>query len=127
MYNSTTQNDVTITAGGSGIDAFSIIAGLYEISGANVDVLRVVDQIGGSPPYIMFGSEGPYEPLYIKMDIEDSACTMTIVAPYLLINTTTPVAGKVLTCMDGSGTASWETPSGGSGTPDYVLFNLGII
>ena len=28
----------------------------------------------------------------------------------LLIVTTTPVAGKVLTCMDGSGTASWETP-----------------
>jgi hypothetical protein len=31
--------------------------------------------------------------------------------------------------MDGYGTVSWETPSGGSGsgTPDYVLFNLGII
>ena len=50
-------------------------------------------------------------------------------APTLFIVTTTPEVGKVLTCMDGSGTASWETPSGGSGsgTPDYVLFNLGII
>ena len=35
------------------------------------------------------------------------------------------VSGKVLTCMDGSGTAEWQTPA--AGTPDYVLFNLGII
>ena len=35
------------------------------------------------------------------------------------------VSGKVLTCMDGAGTAEWQTPA--AGTPDYVLFNLGII
>ena len=114
MSNSATGNDVNISAGDTGV-AFSISAGLNEIFGSTVDVLKAVDQIGGSPPYIIFGTETPYEPLYIKMDIADSACTMTIVAPYLLINTTTPGAGKVLTCMDGSGTASWETPSSARG------------
>ena len=33
----------------------------------------------------------------------------------IIINTTTPEVGKVLTCMDGSGTASWETPSSARG------------
>ena len=58
-------------------------------------------------------------------DIGDGYISLT--ATNILIATTTPEVGKVLTCMDGSGTVSWETPSGGSGTPDYVLFNLGII
>jgi len=54
---------------------------------------------------------------------------VNIETSYLKLATTTPAVGKVLTCMDGDGTVSWETPSGGSGsgTPDYVLFNLGII
>ena len=43
----------------------------------------------------------------------------------LTTGTEVSVSGKVLTCMDGSGTAEWRTPT--SGTPDYVLFNLGII
>jgi len=43
----------------------------------------------------------------------------------LTTGTEVSVSGKVLTCMDGSGTAEWQTPT--SGTPDYVLFNLGII
>jgi len=59
--------------------------------------------------------------------IDNVAGSIELNVSTLFIVTTTPEAGKVLTCMDGSGTASWETPSGGSGTPDFVLFNLGII
>ena len=43
----------------------------------------------------------------------------------LTTGTEVSVSGKVLTCMDGAGTAEWQTPA--AGTPDYVLFNLGII
>ena len=42
--------------------------------------------------------------------IDDPAAGyISLTATNIVIATTTPVAGKVLTCLDGSGTASWET------------------
>lgn len=126
MYNSSTTNAVTITAGGSG-EAFSIVATAGELYGASVGVIKVVDS---AIPYVLFGDDGTIsggDHCFIQM--EPVSAILTIDSTTVKIYTTTPVAGKVLTCMDGYGTVSWETPSGGSGsgTPDYVLFNLGII
>ena len=81
--------------------------------GINTDTMYLGDVDGG-------GNGGVISFDGVAGSVELNALTLFIV-------TTTPEVGKVLTCMDGSGTASWETPSGGSGTPDYVLFNLGII
>ena len=50
----------------------------------------------------------------ITVDSPDAGY-ISLAATNILITTTTPVAGKVLTCMDGSGTASWETPSSARG------------
>ena len=44
----------------------------------------------------------------ISIDDPDAGY-ITLTATNILITTTTPVEGKVLTCLDGSGTASWET------------------
>ena len=77
---------------------------------------------------IVIGDVGDaYDSTRITINTAGTELTINVPAGALLINTTTPATGKVLTCMDGSGTASWETASGGSGTPDFVLFNLGII
>ena len=44
----------------------------------------------------------------ITIDTPDAGY-ISLTATNILITTTTPVEGKVLTCLDGSGTASWET------------------
>lgn len=44
----------------------------------------------------------------ITIDTPDAGY-ISLAATYIVIATTTPEVGKVLTCLDGSGTASWET------------------
>lgn len=44
----------------------------------------------------------------ITIDTPDAGY-ISLTATNIVIATTTPVEGKVLTCLDGSGTASWET------------------
>ena len=122
-----TGNDVTISAGGSG-EAFSMVASASENYGALVGVVKVVDD--ATSPYVLFGDDGSIsggDPCFIQMEPYSLLPILTIESTTVIIKTTTPAVGKVLTCMDGYGTVSWETPSGGSGTPDFVLFNLGII
>jgi len=108
-----TGNDVTISAGGSG-EAFSIVASASELYGTLVGVVKVVDD--AISPYVLFGDDGSIfggDHCLIKM--EAVTAILTIDSTTVQIYTTTPVAGKVLTCMDGSGTVSWETPSSARG------------
>jgi len=103
-----TGNDVTISAGGSG-EAFSIVAGANELYGISVGVVKVVDD--ATSPYVLFGDDGTIsggDHCFIEM--EAVPAILTIDSTTVKIITTTPVAGKVLTCMDGYGTVSWETP-----------------
>jgi len=44
-------------------------------------------------------------------------------ATTLKINTTTPAAGKILTCTDSNGTVSWED----NAAADMILFSMGFI
>jgi hypothetical protein len=124
-----TGNDVTISAGGSG-EVFSMVASASEIYGGLVGVVKVVDD--ATSPYVLFGDDGSIsggDTCSIKIEPYSLIPILTIESTTVQITTTTPAVGKVLTCMDANGIVSWETPSGGSGsgTPDYVLFNLGII
>jgi len=82
-------------------------------------------QINGDKSIVIGDVDDVYDSTRISIATEGGGITINVPAGNLLINTTTPAVGKVLTCMDGNGTASWETPA--SGTPDFVLFNLGII
>ena len=121
MLNATTGNDCTITAGGSG-ECFSITVGANELFGGAFGVVKVVDDPWS--PYVLFGDDGTltgWDECSIKM--EAVPAILTIKSTGVQIITTVPVAGKVLTCTDDYGTVSWEP----KGTPDYVLFNLGII
>ena len=117
MVNSATANDCTISAGGSG-EAFSITVGAYEAYGALVGVIKVVDTASPSP-YTIFGDDGSVSGnSEVSITMYSSFSTgeqMIITTPTLSIVTTTPAVGKVLTCMDGSGTVSWETPSSARG------------
>jgi hypothetical protein len=57
---------------------------------------------------------------------EDNASngnSINIMANILKINTTTPVAGKILTCTDSNGTVSWED----NAAADMILFSMGFI
>ena len=124
MYNATTGNDVTISAGGSG-EAFSMVVFANELfGGASVGIVKVVDD--ATSPYALFGDDGTVgggSICFIKIEAFNLTPILTIESTAVKITTTTPVAGKVLTCMDDYGTVSWEP----KGTPDYLLFSLGII
>ena len=124
MYNATTGNDVTISAGGSG-EAFSMVVFANELfGGASLGIVKVVDD--ATSPYVIFGDDGTLsggDHCLIKIEPYSLIPILTIESTTVQIKTTSPGAGKVLTCMDGSGTVSWEP----TGTPDFVLFNLGII
>jgi hypothetical protein len=124
MYNATTGNDVTITAGGSG-DAFSMVVFANELfGGASLGIVKVVDD--ATSPYVLFGDDGTLsggDTCSIKIEPYSLIPILTIESTTVQIKTTAPVAGKVLTCMDDYGTVSWEP----KGTPDYLLFSLGII
>ena len=124
MYNVTTGNDVTITAGGSG-EAFSMVVFANELFGGNyVGIVKVVDD--ATSPYVLFGDDGTLsggDTCSIKIEPYSLIPILTIESTTVQIKTTTPVAGKVLTCIDDYGTVSWEP----KGTPDYLLFSLGII
>jgi|688.fasta_scaffold01918_7 hypothetical protein len=89
--------------------------------GSTVGVLYCIDD--ATDPYIIFGDDGTNNATSIK--ITDTLSTMVVAATTLQINTSTPASGKVLTCSDSNGTCTWETAP--SGTPDFMLFSLGII
>jgi hypothetical protein len=89
--------------------------------GSTVGVLYCIDD--AVDPYIIFGDDGSNNATSII--ITDTLSTMVVAATTFKINTSTPASGKVLTCSDSSGTCTWETAP--SGTPDYMLFALGII
>ena len=110
-------NALNIICGRDGIINTSITGYLNDYD-ANYQILEVIDDV--ATPYIIFG---PDVNNYIKMNI-DSATT-EIKTTTLKINTSTPASGKVLTCSDANGTATWETP--GASTQDYLLFAMGII
>lgn len=110
-----TGNDVTISAGGSG-EAFSMVVSASELYGSLVGVVKVVDD--ATSPYVLFGDDGSIsggDHCFIEMEPYSLTPILTIDSTTVKIITTTPGAGKVLTCMDGSGTASWETPSSARG------------
>lgn len=89
--------------------------------GASVGILHCLDD--ATDPYVILGDDGSVNGTNII--ITDTLYKIQISASTFVLNTSTPTAGKVLTCSDSSGTCAWQTPA--SGVPDYVLFNMGII
>jgi hypothetical protein len=91
--------------------------------GSSVGVLYCFDD--ATNPFILFGDDGTNFGTSIK--ITDTSATMVVTATTLKINTSTPVAGKVLTCSDSNGTCTWETATSGGSAPDFMIFAMGII
>ena len=87
--------------------------------GSPVGVLYCIDH--ATNPYIIFGDDGTNNATSIK--ITDTLSTMVVAATTLQINTSTPVAGKILTCTDSNGTVSWEDNT----AADMILFSMGFI
>lgn len=87
--------------------------------GSPVGVLYCIDH--ATNPYIIFGDDGTNNSTSIK--ITDTLSTMVVTATTLKINTSTPVAGKILTCTDSNGTVSWED----NAAADMILFSMGFI
>lgn len=107
----TTWQGVITSGSNSGYDLKLYGQGVAFI-GINTDTMYLgdVDGAGGGGVISLDGGAG-------TVDISGILSLST--------GTAVSVFGKVLTCMDGAGTAEWQTPA--AGTPDYVLFNLGII
>jgi hypothetical protein len=118
MSSNLDANALNIICGRDGIINTSITGYLNDYD-ANYQILEVIDDV--ATPYIIFGPD--VNANYIKMNIDSG--TTEIKTTTLKINTSTPASGKVLTCSDANGTATWETP--GASTQDYLLFAMGII
>ena len=123
---STTGTDTLITLS-SGVGSVTFSGGATPLSltavpslwGSSVDVLYCVDDAVN--PYIVFGDSGTNNGTSIT--ITDTSSTMVVQASTLKINTTTPAAGKILTCTDSNGTVSWED----NAAADMILFSMGFI
>ena len=127
---STTGTDSQIVLA-SGVGSVTFAGGTTPLSltttpslwGLTVGVLYCIDD--AINPYIIFGDDGTNNATSIK--ITDTSATMVVTATTLQINTSTPVAGKVLTCSDSNGTCTWETATSGGSAPDFMIFAMGII
>jgi hypothetical protein len=123
---STTGTDSQIVLA-SGVGSVTFAGGTTPLSltttpslwGLTVGVLYCIDD--ATDPYIIFGDDGTNNATSIK--ITDTLSTMVVAATTLQINTSTPVAGKILTCTDSNGTVSWED----NAAADMILFSMGFI
>jgi hypothetical protein len=123
---STTGTDTLITLS-SGVGSVTFSGGTTPLSltavpslwGSSVGVLYCIDD--AVDPYILFGDDGTNNATSIK--ITDTLSTMIVQASTLKINTTTPAAGKILTCTDSNGTVSWDNNTGAI----LALYNSGVI
>jgi len=121
---STTGIDSVITLD-DGIGSVTFAGGATPLSltatpslwGSPVGVLYCIDD--ALDPYIIFGDDGSFNATSII--ITDTLSTMVVTATTLKINTSTPVAGKVLTCSDSNGTCTWETASGGGASAAFAI------
>jgi len=134
--NAVSIGDVAGANGGGVITVDGPDSGYISLNATNITLIGATGtallEISGNGRIINIGDiEAWNDSVMFSVNIQYNIITLTnannvnIETSSLKLETTTPAAGKVLTCMDDIGTASWETPT--SGTPDYVLFNLGII
>ena len=123
-----TGTDTLITLSQSSGDGSVVFAGgatplsltaVPSLWGQSVGILYCIND--ESNPYIIFGDDGTNNETSIK--ITDTSSTMVVQASTLKINTTTPAAGKILTCTDSNGTVSWED----NAAADMILFSMGFI
>jgi len=89
-------------SGGSTPLLFTVTPSLY---GGPISVLSAVDNV--TDPYVIFGDDGSFNGTSVI--ITDTQNTLKLQATTLKIATTTPASGKILTCTDSLGTASWTT------------------
>jgi len=134
--NSILIGDVAGANGGGVIKVDGPDSGYISLAATNITLIGATGSallgISGDGQTIQIGDiEAWNDSVMISVNIQSNTIALTnatyvnIDTSHLKLATTTPAVGKVLTCMDGDGTVSWETPT--SGTPDFVLFNLGII
>jgi hypothetical protein len=84
---------------------------------ATIGIVEIVDDV--TSPYVIFGADSAAT--YVKTRLDTSI--MEIKATTFQINTSTPQAGKVLTCTSSDGTCEWQDNAG----TDFILFNMGFI
>ena len=123
-----TGTDTSITLSQSSGDGSVVFSGgatplsltaVPSLWGQSVGILYCIND--ESNPYIIFGDDGTNNATSIT--ITDTSSTMVVQASTLKINTTTPAAGKILTCTDSNGTVSWED----NAAADMILFSMGFI
>ena len=112
---STGDGSVTISGGHTPL----AIMAVPPIYASYMSIIHCIDD--ATDPYIILGDDGANNGTNILL--EDTVNTIRLNAAILKINTSTPAAGKVLTCTNAEGTVEWQQNSGA----DLALFNAGII